>query len=93
MVPFFVDFARIHACNNLAMIGRCELNLRLARHPAPCESKPAKRLQDDPYWRDLVLFYEYFHGDAGAGLGANHQTGWTGFVTKLVQQSPRWKDS
>jgi hypothetical protein len=41
----------------------------------------------DPQWRDLVLFYEYFHGDTGAGLGASHQTGWTGLVAKLLQQS------
>ncbi|MEO8449855.1 MAG: glucosidase, partial [Gemmatimonadota bacterium] len=41
----------------------------------------------DPHWRDLVLFHEYFHGDTGAGLGASHQTGWTGLVTKLLQQS------
>ena len=41
----------------------------------------------DPHWRDLVLFYEYFHGDTGEGLGANHQTGWTGLVAKLLQQS------
>jgi Mannosylglycerate hydrolase MGH1-like glycoside hydrolase domain len=43
--------------------------------------------QSDPHWRDLVLFYEYFHGDNGAGLGASHQTGWTGLVAKLLQQS------
>jgi hypothetical protein len=44
--------------------------------------------QRDPHWRDLVLFYEYFHGDNGAGLGASHQTGWTGLVTVLfVQQA------
>jgi hypothetical protein len=43
--------------------------------------------QTDPHWRDLVLFYEYFHGDNGAGLGASHQTGWTGLVAKLMQQS------
>ena len=36
------------------------------------------KFQDDPHWRDLILFYEYFHGDNGAGLGASHQTGWTG---------------
>ncbi len=42
---------------------------------------------DDPNWQDLVLFYEYFHGDTGAGVGANHQTGWTGLVAKLLQQS------
>jgi hypothetical protein len=43
--------------------------------------------RDDPHWRDLVLFYEYFHGDTGAGVGASHQTGWTGLVSKLLQQS------
>jgi hypothetical protein len=40
--------------------------------------------QDDPHWRDLVLFYEYFHGDNGAGLGASHQTGWTGTIARLL---------
>jgi hypothetical protein len=43
--------------------------------------------QNDPNWRDLVLFYEYFHGDNGSGVGASHQTGWTGIVAKLMQQS------
>jgi hypothetical protein len=43
--------------------------------------------QRDPHWRDMVLFYEYFDGDNGAGLGASHQTGWTGLVAKLIQQS------
>jgi hypothetical protein len=38
------------------------------------------KFQDDPHWRDLILFYEFFHGDNGAGLGASHQTGWTGLV-------------
>ncbi len=41
--------------------------------------------QDDPHWRDLLMFHEYFHGDNGAGLGASHQTGWTGTVARLVQ--------
>jgi hypothetical protein len=41
--------------------------------------------QTDPHWRDLILFYEYFQGDNGAGLGASHQTGWTGVVAKLIQ--------
>jgi hypothetical protein len=45
------------------------------------------KFNDDPHWRDLVLFYEYFHGDTGRGLGASHQTGWTGLVGKLLQQS------
>jgi hypothetical protein len=43
------------------------------------------KFQSDPYWRDYILFYEYFHGDNGAGLGASHQTGWTGVVAKLIQ--------
>jgi hypothetical protein len=43
--------------------------------------------QNDPHWKDLITFYEYFHGDNGAGIGANHQTGWTGLVAKLLQQS------
>src|SRR5204862_301020 len=42
---------------------------------------------DDANWRDLILFYEYFHGDNGSGVGASHQTGWTGVVAKLLQQS------
>ena len=46
-----------------------------------------ERFQNDPHWRDLVLFYEYFHGDNGRGVGASHQTGWTGLVAKLLQQS------
>ncbi|MBI4636434.1 MAG: glucosidase [Candidatus Rokubacteria bacterium] len=47
----------------------------------------AEKFQTDPYWRDLIPFYEYFHGDNGAGIGASHQTGWTGLVAKLLQQS------
>jgi hypothetical protein len=42
------------------------------------------KFQDDPHWRDLILFYEYFHGDNGAGLGASHQTGWTGLVAPIL---------
>ncbi len=45
------------------------------------------RYRDDPHWKDLVLFYEYFHGDNGSGVGASHQTGWTAVVAKLLQQS------
>jgi hypothetical protein len=44
----------------------------------------ARKFQDDPHWRDHVLFYEYFHGDNGAGLGASHQTGWTGLAAALI---------
>jgi hypothetical protein len=43
------------------------------------------KFQDDPHWRDHILFYEYFHGDNGAGLGASHQTGWTGLVARMMQ--------
>jgi len=42
------------------------------------------KFQGDPHWRDLILFYEYFHGDNGAGLGASHQTGWTGTIARLL---------
>jgi hypothetical protein len=49
----------------------------------------AEKFQDDPHWRDLIQFYEYFHGDTGAGLGASHQTGWTGIVAKLIHQAYR----
>ena len=51
--------------------------------------------QADPHWQNYLLFYEYFHGDNGAGIGASHQTGWTGLVAKLIQQcgvySWQWK--
>ena len=47
----------------------------------------SNKFQSDPHWRDLILFHEYFHGDSGAGLGASHQTGWTGLIAKLMQQS------
>jgi hypothetical protein len=46
-----------------------------------------EKFQNDPYWRDFVPFHEYFHGDTGAGLGASQQTGWTGLVAKLIEQS------
>jgi hypothetical protein len=45
------------------------------------------KFQSDPNWSDLILFHEYFHGDTGRGVGASHQTGWTGLVTKMLQQS------
>ncbi len=53
-----------------------------------------EKFQSDPHWRDHILFYEYFHGDNGAGLGASHQTGWTGLVAKTIQLfgllDPKW---
>ncbi len=44
-----------------------------------------KTLHEDPHWRDYLLFYKYFHGDNAGGLGASHQTGWTGAVASLIQ--------
>jgi hypothetical protein len=70
-----------------------ELSRRLAKIFLPDETggRPVYhgqgKYKEDEHWRDLVLFYEYFHGDTGAGLGASHQTGWTGLVAKLLQQS------
>ncbi|MDB4874997.1 MAG: uncharacterized protein JWM41_1443 [Gemmatimonadetes bacterium] len=69
-----------------------ELSRRLIRIFIRHEGRRAvfggtEKFQHDPYWRDLVPFHEYFHGDVGAGLGASHQTGWTALVAKLIQQS------
>ena len=44
------------------------------------------KFQEDPHWRDLILFNEYFHGETGAGLGASHQTGWTALVASLIDE-------
>ena len=51
-----------------------------------------EKFQSDEHWRDYILFYEYFHGDKGIGLGASHQTGWTGLIAKLLQQSGEYAD-
>jgi hypothetical protein len=69
-----------------------ELACRLARIFLPGENgrRPVHgdepRYAQDPHWRDLVLFYEYFHGDTGRGVGASHQTGWTALVSRLIDQ-------
>jgi hypothetical protein len=57
-----------------------------------------EKFQTDPHWKDCILFYEYFHGDNGAGLGASHQTGWTGLVAKLIElfgrlEAPQFLDA
>jgi hypothetical protein len=68
-----------------------ELGERLSRTFLPDASgrRPvngaAHKFKDDPHWKDLVLFYEYFHGDTGAGIGASHQTGWTGCIARIIQ--------
>jgi hypothetical protein len=72
-----------------------ELSRRLARIflPGPDGRRPvyggAEKFQADPHWRDYLLFYEYFHGDNGAGLGASHQTGWTALITHLLDDVGR----
>ncbi len=74
---------------NLEMVSR-EIALRLSaiftlneKGHRPCFGDNA-RYADDPHWRDYVLFHEYFHGDLGCGLGANHQTGWTALITRCL---------
>lgn len=69
-----------------------EVSRRLSRIFLRCrERRPVYGDQDtfqkDPFWRDLILFYEYFNAENGAGLGASHQTGWTALVAKLLEQS------
>jgi hypothetical protein len=54
----------------------------------PCHGDDA-RFASDPRWRELVLFYEYFHGETGRGLGASHQTGWTALVLRLIEDLAR----
>jgi hypothetical protein len=69
-----------------------ELSRRLfatfLKDPANANRRPVyggdEKFQADPHWKDLILFYEYFHGDNGAGIGASHQTGWTGLVARLI---------
>ncbi len=75
---------------NLFQVGN-ELGNRLTRIFLPDENgrRPvygsAEKFQSDPHWKDYVLFYEYFHGDNGAGIGASHQTGWTGCIARIIQ--------
>jgi hypothetical protein len=77
---------------NLWQVGT-NISRRLSRLflPGPDGRRPVaggtELFQSDPHWRGLPLFYEYFHGDNGAGIGASHQTGWTALVAKLLQQS------
>jgi hypothetical protein len=65
--------------------------------PAEAGRRPVfgslQKFQDDPAWRDALLFHEYFHGDSGAGLGASHQTGWTGLVADLIVQLSRAREA
>jgi len=58
----------------------------------PCHGND-RRYANDPHWRDLVLFHEYFHGDNGRGVGASHQTGWTALIARLLEDAPRTASS
>ena len=64
--------------------------IRIFRRDEATQRRPVyggtEKFQTDPHWRDLILFYEYFHGDNGAGLGASHQTGWTALVASLIDE-------
>jgi hypothetical protein len=73
------DMARGFADRLIALFTRDETGHRPAHGDRP-------KFQEDPHWRDLILFYEYFHGDTGAGLGASHQSGWTGLVATLIDE-------
>jgi hypothetical protein len=72
------------ACEISRRLSRIFLRGQDGRRPV---AGGVEQFQSDPHWRDLVLFYEYFHGDNGAGIGASHQTGWTALVAKLLIQS------
>jgi hypothetical protein len=67
----------------LVVLYRRDQTGRIRAHP------PGSPFQSDPYWKDLYLFYEYFHGETGQGLGASHQTGWTGLIANLVMRRYR----
>jgi hypothetical protein len=81
------EFMTIDAAANELAARLTRIFLRDARGLRPVYGNEA-RLQHDPHFRDYVLFYEYFHGDSGRGVGASHQTGWTGLVAKLLM--PRY---
>ena len=81
----------------LAEVAR-EISARLSRlflpdatGRRPCHGED-KRFSEDPDWRDLILFYEYFHGDTGRGLGASHQTGWTALVIQCLADAHKSVD-
>jgi hypothetical protein len=79
---------------NLQQVAQ-ELQERLARifladgaGNRPCHGDES-RYAEDPHWKDLVLFHEYFHGDSGRGVGASHQTGWTALVLRCIEDTAR----
>jgi len=83
---------------NLAQVAR-EISRRLvslflpdSKGQRPCHGDDP-RLASDSHWRELLCFHEYFHGETGQGLGANHQTGWTALVTRLLDGLSRQPDT
>jgi hypothetical protein len=73
------DIARTHAERLIAVFARDAQGLRP-------QSGSIAKFQHDPHWRDYLHFHEYFHGDTGVGLGAAHQTGWTGLIASLIDE-------
>ena len=78
-----------HLMNLLEVAEELERRLISIFEPDESGRRPThgdyERYKSDPHWKDLILFYEYFHGDTGAGLGASHQTGWTALVATILQ--------
>ncbi|MGJ8633824.1 MAG: MGH1-like glycoside hydrolase domain-containing protein [Luteolibacter sp.] len=73
----------IDICDRLISLFKKDAN---GYRPCYGDSKISKRYSDDPHWKNLILFHEYFHGETGEGLGASHQTGWTALVVRLVRE-------
>lgn len=96
-------YHRSHSSNNVILARNrsqgtdlCERgNVELVRKAGEQRGRPfngdERLFNEDPHWKDLVLFHEYFHGDTGRGLGASHQTGWTGCIAKILQGSGDWE--
>jgi|SRR6516162_2176679 len=82
--PFSRSCCLIFPGGPTARILRGAIFLRAVSRPRSVYGQTEK-FQSDPRWRDLILFYEYFHGDDGRGVGANHQTGWTGLAARFIQ--------
>ena len=77
----FMNLKQVAVC--FAAAGAFDLN---AMERDDARSLGRMRRQADPNWQDYLLFYEYFHGETGKGMGASHQTGWTGLVTKMIDE-------
>jgi hypothetical protein len=90
------DFARAWPGNPTTVISPCEMAREIANRMIRIFARDqsgrracfgqSKKFQEDPHWRDCLLFNEYYHGETGAGLGASHQTGWSGLVANLIDE-------